>query len=272
MSEEAQPSRILIVDQDEHVRDRVSELVESMGHYGVPVSDLVRAVGMLKRVEVDLVLLEPEIPRDVQEDGVGSVARVTYGKKLLESIVAWEPGPPPHVIVVTSHGIEGYQFAVDMMEMGAAYFIGKPFEEEFLQEKIERILSKERRRPLTARQQGGKFGGGTLVVSEVGVEFEGAIIGGSRGHGYIQKIIRILMAKEEGIYVAVSRKELAKSIAGEVGKAEDRNITSAVIGFRMQSRMKLKKEKGLMCGEHDIIETVRGRGYRLASHIEVKLA
>lgn len=93
-------SKILIVDDEEDVREELKDRVSSMGHEHDDCASQEEARRLLEKGRYDLEVLDLAIP--VKYEGV---ARVEHGKNLLQRIVSGESPPP--VIVVTANGLDG---------------------------------------------------------------------------------------------------------------------------------------------------------------------
>ena len=117
-----QPS-ILIVDDEEHIRDLLSDTL-SMRGYGVETAENgLAALGVLSERQVDLVLLDIRMPI---KDGLG----------LLDEITDKLPSLP--VIIVT--GLASNEEVEEALRRGAFSCLRKPFEIDTLVEEAERAL------------------------------------------------------------------------------------------------------------------------------------
>jgi DNA-binding response OmpR family regulator len=248
-------NRILIIDDEEEVREELKDRVASMGHESEEAASQAEALRKLDELDFDLVLLDLTIPLKFE-----GVARVDHGKNLLERIVS-QIGAPP-VIVITAHEFDGHMFAIDIIDLGATTFVAKPFDENPVEPKIRMVLEKNQTRRRAAGQQPAEFKGGSLVLNDDGIELCGQVVGGTRGHGYIRRILEMLAGHKNGQYVKLSRDQLAEGIGGDAIAA---GMASAISDFRTNCAEKLG------CGRNDVIRTEAGGGYRLAENIEVKL-
>jgi signal transduction histidine kinase len=104
--------KILVVDDEPSIRDLASAILTSAGYAVVSAKNGEEACGLLRREgsSVSLVLLDIEMP------GMG-------GKRTFRTIRKICPGLP--VVVSTGHGIEGT--ASEILQMGAAWYLGKPY-------------------------------------------------------------------------------------------------------------------------------------------------
>jgi signal transduction histidine kinase/HD-like signal output (HDOD) protein/ActR/RegA family two-component response regulator len=121
-SKKGQPS-ILIVDDEEHIRDLLSDTLSLRG-YGVETAENgLAALGVLSERHVDLVLLDIRMPI---KDGLG----------LLDEITDKLPSLP--VIIVT--GLASNEEVQEALRRGAFSCLRKPFEIDALVEEAERAL------------------------------------------------------------------------------------------------------------------------------------
>ncbi|HEV2214871.1 MAG TPA: HD domain-containing phosphohydrolase [Terracidiphilus sp.] len=115
--------RILVVDDEAHVRSMIGATLERQGYQiELAVSGAV-AVEIMRRKSFDLVLTDI-----VMQDGNGIA--------LLESIRAQQP----HVPVVMVSAIHDISVAIDSMRRGAYDYLLKPFEREHLIATVQRAL------------------------------------------------------------------------------------------------------------------------------------
>jgi two-component system response regulator HydG len=126
--------RILIVDDNETMREGMAATVRRMGHEAVVAGAGGEAIALLKKQAADLVVT------DLKMEGVGGLEVVSAVKEL-------DPACP--VIIVTAFGT--VETAVEAMRLGATDFLQKPFAPEVLRLKVERSL--ELRREKVARQR-----------------------------------------------------------------------------------------------------------------------
>ncbi|MEO8033691.1 MAG: sigma-54 dependent transcriptional regulator, partial [Acidobacteriota bacterium] len=114
-------ARVLIVDDDEGMRESAAIALESVGHRTFRASDAASALQLLREHRVDVVLSDIYMPGD---DGLA----------LLQAIKGRHE--PPHVILMTARGsIETTALA---QRIGAFDYLAKPFD---LSELIDRVAS-----------------------------------------------------------------------------------------------------------------------------------
>ena len=249
-------SRIIIIDDHEDVREELKDRINLMGHESEEASCAEEALAKLQETQFDCVLLDLGIP--VKFEGV---ARVDHGKNLLQRIVGMKSAPP--VIVITANGLDGHKLAVEMIELGAATFVGKPFDRDPIEPKIKMVLARRASSSESASRPQKEFKGGVLVLHEDSIELCDVTVGGTRGNAYIRRVVELLAAKNpKGHYCKISAKDLATAINPQVTPPV---LTSAIKEFRAACQQKLG------CGTNDVILTQKGGGYQFADWIEVRI-
>ena len=106
---------ILIVDDEQIIRDAASQLAEDQGHYAEAADSRETALEMLKGASYDLVLLDVNLGAD-------------NGLEVLKEIQTRHP----HVPVVVFTAAATIALAVEAMRLGALDFLEKPFTPEHL--------------------------------------------------------------------------------------------------------------------------------------------
>jgi DNA-binding response OmpR family regulator len=249
-------SRILVIDDHEDVREELKDRIHLMGHESEDAACAEEALKKLEEMQFECVLLDLGIP--VKFEGV---ARIDHGKNLLQRIVAMQAAPP--VIVITTNGLDGHKLAVEMIELGAATFVGKPFEKDPVEPKIKMVLARRAANPQPTARAQKEFKGGVLVLHEDCIELCGVVVGGTRGNAYIRKVVELLAVKGPNNHLRkASAKDLAKAIGAQVSAPA---VTSAIKEFRSACQQKLGG------GANDVIVTHNGGGYQFADWIEVRI-
>lgn len=252
--------RILIIDDQEDVRAELRDRIESMNHESEEAASQDEAIRKLEDLAYDCVLLDLSIP--LKNDGV---TRIDHGRNLLQRIVAMPSAPP--VIVITSHGLNGHKLAVEMINLGAATFVGKPFEDDPVEPKIQMVLDRKGDNGATAQKSDKAFSGGVLVLNDDGIELCGVTVGGVRGNAIIRRVVEMLAQKTGGKFRKASAQTLADALPTSVTPP---TVTSAINEFRSQCTEKLAAAR-IKCGKNDVILTVKGGGYQFAPGIEVRV-
>jgi UDP-3-O-[3-hydroxymyristoyl] N-acetylglucosamine deacetylase len=123
VEELATQKTILVVDDEDGVRESVREVLSDEGYRVVDTSDGTRVLGMIREEKPELVLLDIWMP---QVDGIG----------LLKEIKSQEPDI--HVVMVSGHG--NIHTAVTATKYGAFDFIEKPVTLDGLLLTVQRAL------------------------------------------------------------------------------------------------------------------------------------
>ena len=118
--------RVLVVDDEEGVRNMVRESLSFLGISCSTASNAEEALEIIQREPFDLIL------SDIRMPGMD-------GLELLQRIK--EDHPDVHVIIMTGY-VEEYSF-IDVIKAGANDFILKPFRIKELRAKIERCFSED---------------------------------------------------------------------------------------------------------------------------------
>lgn len=116
------PTRVLVVEDDETLREALCDTIEYGGYQTVAACNGVEALKRLKTEQVDLVI------SDVQMDEMD-------GHTLLREVKSTRNELP--FVLVTAHG--SIENAVKAMREGAADYLLKPFEAEVLLEMVSRL-------------------------------------------------------------------------------------------------------------------------------------
>lgn len=115
--------KILIVDDDELVRDFISEVLIRMGHAPLAAPSGEKAIGYLEKSEFDLVITDFKMP---------GLSGMDVLKKTIDN---W---PDCRVIMITAFGT--IEHAVEAMKFGAHDYITKPISPDHLEVVINKAL------------------------------------------------------------------------------------------------------------------------------------
>ena len=124
MSEAKARATVLVVEDEEYVRDSLLELLRARGFTARAARDVPEALATLERAPVDVVLTDYRMP------GLS-------GLDLVRSLQASSPEVP--VLVLTGHGTVAS--AVECLKAGASDFILKPADPAALEVALQRALS-----------------------------------------------------------------------------------------------------------------------------------
>ncbi|MFH1090928.1 MAG: sigma-54 dependent transcriptional regulator, partial [Pseudomonadota bacterium] len=120
----AEPDRILIIDDEESMRDSCQRILTKAGLEVTTVADAHAAVKLLNKWTYDLVLLDLIIPGG--------------GMEILKRIK--EDDPELEVIMISGYGT--VESAVEAMKLGAYSFLSKPFTPNELRKIVNQALEK----------------------------------------------------------------------------------------------------------------------------------
>ena len=120
-------ARIMIVDDDEAVRDSLSSVLETYDYVTQAFASARTAISALRAEHFDCLLLDVRMP---DMDGLTTL-------KLIQASAT-----PPPVIMITGHA--DVPMAVQAMKLGAADFIEKPIMDEQLADSIRAVLDLNR--------------------------------------------------------------------------------------------------------------------------------
>jgi DNA-binding NtrC family response regulator len=115
--------RILVVDDQESMRDMLADLLDTMGHAAHTVGGGAEALDELKRGEIDLVITDLNMP-------------VMDGMELMKEIKSRTPDLP--VIVITGYGT--FHTEKQVLSNGADGYIPKPCTIHRVQETVNAAL------------------------------------------------------------------------------------------------------------------------------------
>jgi len=120
-------SKILVVDDEEAIREVVSTLLEAQGYDCSTVSNGLHAREYLEKNSVDLVLSDMSMP---EMDGL--------------SLLEWERKHVPDIPVIMVTAMHELSTALNAIRLGAYDYILKPFEKDQLYVSVRRALEKRR--------------------------------------------------------------------------------------------------------------------------------
>jgi len=126
MSTKFEQINILVVDDEESIRDIVTQVLEDDGHTLISVHSAEKALKVLSCTKIHLVIT------DIRMDGMDGI-------KLLEKIKTTNPGI--EVIIMTSHA--SLETSVKSLRAGAFDYLMKPFDDiESISTIVNRVIKK----------------------------------------------------------------------------------------------------------------------------------
>ncbi|MBN2495658.1 MAG: sigma-54-dependent Fis family transcriptional regulator [Deltaproteobacteria bacterium] len=129
-------ANILIVDDNETIREGVAAVIAKMGHTSHVAADGARGLKLFKSRRMEFVIT------DLKMEGMSGI-------ELLEQLLAEDEDAV--VMLITAYGT--IETAVESMKLGAFDFITKPFKPEMLRAKVEQALEVARVKKERARLQ-----------------------------------------------------------------------------------------------------------------------
>jgi len=141
----AATARVLIADDQAHVRDALGLLLKSYGYRTKAVSDPLCVVEALDSEQFDVVLLDMNYERDTTAGG--------EGLELVSEIRKRDKNLP--MIVMTAWG--SVELAVEAMQRGASEFVQKPWDNRQLLGKLQAQIDRARALRVAQRCQEEEF-------------------------------------------------------------------------------------------------------------------
>lgn len=161
---------ILVVDDEEDIRDLISDLLRDEGHDARSAHDADSAFAEIEHAPPDLIILDIWL-QGSKMDGI----------EILKSVKRDNPGIP--IVIISGHG--NIEVAVAAVRQGAYDFIEKPFNMDQLMVVVGRALETSRLRRENAQLKRLEFGSSRLVGSSAAMnslrsKLERVARGGSR--------------------------------------------------------------------------------------------
>lgn len=257
--------RALIIDDDPHIADVVSDIVSSLGHASDAVGCQDDARRKLATATYDYFVLDLEIPVRAER----SVPRLQNGLNLLSELVAARLGP---VIVVTGFGNNGPDQGVECVKLGAADYVAKPFKREgkTLDGAIMEALRKSGRLAATPAVRSSAnpprpFAGGEIQLLKKRLVVCGVEVPITQ---HMHRILTVLSEKNAaGKYAAYSGDELAEHDGVRCNRGQN-GISETIHLLRKRISAAVLRDAHIEVGDQDIIRS-KGLGYRISDAVTV---
>lgn len=255
----------LVIEDDPEIRAALMDRLESLGHDHHPAGCQHEARERLARCGYTYVLLDLELPVRY-----GRTPLIQTGKNLLQEIRSSERHAETPVIVVTAHGHDRPDLAVEVMKAGATDFVKKPF--GALEDAIADALGGNGTRkaalptnaPPAAREP-RKLEGGRIVFYEESIELEGVIICTPES-GTMWRMLNILRERRpDGRPRSFPGKRLADMLELDRGQSA---ICDALSHFRRRVIERMA-EIGIEADDDSVVITGRG-GYEIHRDLKVE--
>ena len=238
------PDSILIVDDDPEIRRLLVDYLARNGFEAFAARDGREMWQALERHAIDLVVLDLMLPD-------------TDGLTLCRDLRAKSSLP---VLMLTARGEETDR--IIGIEMGADDYLVKPFNPRELLARIKSILRRTRALPPNLRPEPARymrFSGWTLDTASRLLSAPDGVATPLSGGEY--RLLRILLDHPNRV---LNRDQLTELIHGREAEAYDRAIDVQISRLRQRLRDDSR--------EPELIKTVRGEGYVLATTIEARNA
>ena len=224
------PAHILVVDDDDRIRDLLSQFLRGRGLRVTAARDGRRALSLLAQMRFDLVILDVMMP---EVDGFEVTEQVRAGG-----------GDVTPNILLTARGEP--EDRIKGLTLGADDYLPKPFEPEELILRVQAIL--RRALPQTRGPAAVAFGPWRFEIDNGQLSEDGKPVRLTGG----ETALLAALAKSTG--EAVSRQSLSEQAANGAGeRAVDVQIT------RLRRKIETDPKSPLY------IQTVRGAGYKLVA-------
>jgi two-component system OmpR family response regulator len=234
---------ILIVDDDLEIRRLLVDYLARNNFEAIAARDGREMWQMLDRHAVDLIVLDLMLPD-------------TDGLTLCRDLRAKSPTSGIPVLMLTARGEETDR--IIGIEMGADDYLVKPFNPRELLARIKTILRRTRALPPNLRPESTRCLGFAGWCLDTGTRLltapDGVTIPLSGGE---YRLLRIFLDHPNRV---LNRDQLTELIHGREAEAYDRAIDVQVSRLRQRLRDDSR--------EPELIKTVRGEGYVLASTVE----
>ena len=236
---------ILIVDDDPEIRRLLVDYLARNGFAALAARDGREMWQMLDRHLIDLIVLDLMLP---DTDGL-TLCRDLRAKSSIANIP---------VLMLTARGEETDRIVG--IEMGADDYLVKPFNPRELLARIKTILRRTRSLPPNLRPEPTRclsFSGWCLDTATRLLTSPDGVATPLSGGEY--RLLRILLDHPNRV---LNRDQLTEMIQGREAEAYDRAVDVQVSRLRQRLRDDSR--------DPQLIKTVRGEGYVLASTVEVR--
>ena len=221
-------SRILIVEDENEIRELIALLLKREGHKVAAVSSVEEAQKLIKSENFDLIALDWMLPGD---------SGVEFAKDLRKAGQTELP-----ILMVTAKAES--EDIVEGLESGADDYLTKPFEPSVLIARV-RALLRRNRKPV---QTGADLRLGELVMNTETYDVKLA----GEPMSLTPSEFKLLQALIQNRGRVLTRDSLISQVQGDGVSVVGRTVDTHVFGLR--------KKLG---PSGDLIETVRGIGYRV---------
>ncbi len=181
---EAEKSKILVVDDSQDVRDRLSSLLKDMPDVeflGTAANGMC-AIEMINRLKPDIVLLDIIMP---QLDGFG----------VMEYLC--EHNIMPQIIIISALAQENFVYRA--LSLGAKYYIAKPFENDTVKSRIRDVISLSKGTEIISRQQNTPIYRTSLDEKISSVFISIGIPAHIKGYHFLREAVKMVVENPDSI-------------------------------------------------------------------------
>jgi DNA-binding response OmpR family regulator len=235
VEQSSQAAKLLVVDDDGALRRMVRYILLGEGYSVAAVAGGEQALDLLRREEVDLIVLDVTMPG---MDGY-ELCRTLRERRIM-------------VPVLFLSARQHVDDTVAGFDAGGDDFLVKPFAPQELTARVRAILMRQARTAAPAQEEALTVGGYTLLLADLSVQLPGGQT--VQLTPTEQRVLQYLMLNAGQI---ITRHQLFRSAWPEDHEG-DSNEIQVYIG---RLRRKLETDAGSPC-----IETLRGLGYRFVKY------
>ena len=259
----------LVIEDDPEIRAALMDRLESLGHDQHPAGCQLEARERLARCSYTYVLLDLELPVRY-----GRTPLIQTGKNLLDEIRASERHAATPVIVVTAHGHDRPDLAVEVMKAGATDFVKKPFGglETAITEAIggngngaRKAAAPKDAPPEPESRQLLPLENGRMAFYQESIELEGVVIS-TPDSGTVWRMLNILRERRPD---GRPRSFPGKKLAEMLGLDRGQNAICDALSFFRRRVIDQLRDVGIEAGEDSVVITGRA-GYELNRELRVE--
>jgi DNA-binding response OmpR family regulator len=253
----------LIIDDDPAIREALADRLESLGHDCEAVGSQTEARERLGRCSFSYILLDLELPVRF-----GRPPSIQIGKNILLEIRSNNRHAATPVLVVTAHGHDRPDLAVEVMKAGATDFVKKPFDnlEQAIREALNGHGNGRDSAPTPSQDPPDrrKLENAGLVYQPDALDLDGVTLC-TPDNGVIWRILLLLRERKAN---GQPKAFPGKLIADTLGLSRGQNaVCDAVSPFRKKV-VDLLDEEGIDADEDSVIVTGKS-GYQLNPALSV---
>jgi two-component system OmpR family response regulator len=232
-----QQKRLLVVDDDQEIRELLTEYLHKNGFHVEAASEGVSMRNIMSASHFDLIVLDIMMPGD-------------DGFTLCKEIRSQSNVP---IIMLTAGSDETDR--IIGLELGADDYVGKPFNPRELLARIKAVLRRFEETTSTSKQvESIQFGQFTLHMTNRELQFESEASEPLNGADF--NLLRLFLTRPGEV---LSRDDLSHHLRGRDASPFDRSIDVQISRLRSKLRDDGKSPQ--------MIKTVRGAGYILTTPI-----